>query len=213
MILWGHEHQERAQSFATTYHESSAALSGLSRGSHGIEPITCGDSTLSIWGHGGPERFAEMLDVECGLLINNWKSRNPGLKTVELITCDAQHHLIPLAGFARRVLAFTTDKQANIEIKAMPFGRHADDRSILWASAGTSTFCYITAHSQETFDHANQRLQTLAATKGNNLAVTAADLAQERTLVPPNNYTINGGAFNVLRATLSTVHSALEARG
>ncbi len=213
MILWGNEHQARAEALAKAYHETSAGISSLSRGSEGITASVSDDATLSIWGHGDATHFSEMMDVECGLLICNWKAKNKNLKNVELITCDAQHNIIPLAGYARRVLAFITDRKVSVSIKAMPVGQHADDCSILWANAVTATFSYITAPSQQTFAFANQRLQTIEPSNGFDLAITSAELAKERSLTAPKNFTVNGGAFNVLRATLGEVVLVKKALG
>ncbi|MEM9339671.1 MAG: hypothetical protein AAGA66_13130 [Bacteroidota bacterium] len=207
MILWGNEHKERAEALAQVYRENSHAVANLSRSSSGIEPINSVDSTLTVWGHGNAEVFSEMLDVEFGKLIKAWKKLNPQLKVVELVTCDAQHHLKPLAGYAKRVARFIKeDHNCNdVKIKALPVGQHQDDRSILWASAGTKTFCYITAPSRETFDHANQRLLNLERNHGSNLGLVASEMAKERTLVTPTNFTTNGGDLKVLRASLVAV--------
>lgn len=213
MILWGNEHQARAQALAAAYHENAAALSGLSVSNEGVQAPTSADATLSIWGHGGAERFAELLDVECARLICNWKAKNPQLATVELITCDAQHHLVPLAGFAKRVAAFIADKKLAVTIKALPVGQHSDDRSVLAANAGTATFCYITAPSQTTFDHALQRFMTIEGANGHDCSLAAQTLSTERTLGEPNNFTVMGGPFRNLRAFLVTVPSSIGAKG
>lgn len=213
MILWGNEHQDRAEALATAYHETAYNLHNLAISNSGIQAPTCADATLSIWGHGNAETFAELVDVECGLLIGNWKAKNSQLTTVELITCDAQHHLIPLAGYVRRVAAFLADKKIAVTLKALPVGQHADDRSILWANAGTATFAYITAPSKTTFDHANQRLQSLEGTHGYHLGATAQEMAKERTLTTPNNFTVMGGNLADLRAFLAKAESSLSAKG
>lgn len=205
MILWGAEHKSKAEALASAYGEQSAAVASLARSNEGIQPLASADATLTVWGHGDATLFSEMLDVEFGVLIKNWKLRNSNLKTVELVTCDAQHNSVPLAGYATRVAKFVQDTYKDIAIKALPIGQHKDDRSILWANAGTGTFCYITAPSQQTFDHANQRLLALDALNGHDLALVAGTMAKERTLSSPNNFTVNGGSLNVLRDTLSTI--------
>lgn len=52
MILWGKDHQERAEALAEEYNEKAMAATSLPRSSDGIQPVKCVDSTLSIWGHG-----------------------------------------------------------------------------------------------------------------------------------------------------------------
>lgn len=205
MILWGSEHKERAEALAAAYGEQSAAVANLARSNEGIVPLASTDETLTVWGHGNATHFSEMLDVEFGVLVKAWKKKNPKLKTVELVTCDAQHNVYPLAGFAKRVMQYVKASYSDITFKALPVGQHTDDRSILWASSGTSTFCYITAPSDVTFDHANLRLQLLAPGCDNKLGQVATAMAKERTLSSPNNFTVNGGDLNVLRASLATV--------
>ncbi len=206
MILYGNDHKDRAEALAVVLHEESKAVASLARSSDGIVPIVSGDAILTVWGHSGDAtKFAEMLDVEFGVLIQAWKKKNPSLKSVELITCDAQHNMVPLAGYAKRVAKFVEEKYKDIAIKALPVGQHPDDQSILWANAGTRTYCYITAPSQATFDHANQRLQTLDPTYHHDLSEVGDAMAKERGSSTPNNFTVNFGSFNNLRATLNVV--------
>jgi hypothetical protein len=204
MILWGKEHQARAEALAIEYNEKAMAEARLARSNSGIQPVTCADLTLSIWGHGNEIMLAGMLDVELGVLIQNWKRKNPSLKTVELITCNAQHNSQPLSGYAKRVAKFVERNYKDITIKALPAGQFTDDYSILWANANTKTFCYITAPSKETFDFANKRLQALEPVCHNDLVKAGQQMAKERG-TPPHNYTVNYGCLNVLRASLATV--------
>lgn len=208
MILYGNEHKDRAEALAAVVNEEVKAVASLARSSDGIVPVTSGDATLTVWGHGDATHFSEMLDVEFGVLIKAWKKKNPSLKSVELVTCDAQHQMVPLAGYAKRVAKFVEESYKDITIKALPIGQHPDDQSILWASAGTRTFCYITAPSQETFDHANQRLQTLGPTYNYNLVEVGNAMAKERELATPNNFTVNYGNFDLLRASLNVIKSS-----
>ncbi|WP_345980906.1 hypothetical protein [Sulfurimonas sp. HSL3-2] len=208
MILYGNEHKDRVEALATVLHEESRAVASLARSSDGIVPVESADAILTVWGHSGDAtKFSEMLDVEFGVLIQAWKKKNPSLKSVELITCDAQHNTVPLAGYAKRVAKFVEEKYKDITIKALPVGQNPDDRSILWANAGTRTFCYITSPSQETFNHANQRLQALGPTYHNDLSEVGNAMAKERELSTPNNFTVNFGGFNNLRASLNVIKS------
>jgi hypothetical protein len=207
MIIWGNEHQARAQVLGTAVHEGDRAIASLSRGSDGIAALASTDKTLSIWGHGAPTTLAELVDVECGMLIVNWKNKNPQLSTVEFITCDAQHNAAPLMGYARRVSLFVKDrlKNTSLSFKALPVGQHPDDSSILWANTGTSTFCYITSPSKPTFDHANSLLSGLSAANNNNLSLVGSAMSKSRGLAQPNDFSVIYGGFNELRACLATV--------
>lgn len=202
MILWGNEHQGRAEALAKAYGEKSSALASLPRGKDGITPVSTAGAILSVWGHGGPTTFSELIDVEFGVFINNWKKLNPSLTTVELITCDARHNQDPFSGFAKRVAKFVHDVNPGVTIKALPIGQHPDDHSILWANG--STFCYITAPSKATFDAANARLNELAANGATDANAIAQQMAKERGL-PPKDYTVLGGNLNNLRAYLGVI--------
>lgn len=208
MILWGTDHQARAEALALICGESAAAVANLPRSSNGIEPLKSTDVTLTVWGHGNETHFSEMLDVEFGTLIQSWKKQNPSLKTVELVTCNAQHNAQPLAGYASRVAKFVERVYQDITIKALPKGEHSDDFSILWANAGTKTYCYITAPSQVTLNHANQRLQALEPTYSYDLSLVAAAMGKERTLSSPNNFTVVGAGLQLLRASLTVIRTS-----
>ncbi|MEZ4453158.1 MAG: hypothetical protein R3B09_27095 [Nannocystaceae bacterium] len=205
MILWGNEHEARARALANICGEAADALANLSRSNEGIQPPNCSDETLTFWGHGDAKEFCELVDIELCLLVRNWKRSKSTLKTVELVTCDAQHNMQPLGGYARRVAQYMQANKIAVTIKALPRGQHSDDESILWANAGTRTLCYITAPSQRTLDHANNRLQALSPGLGNDLGLVAAAMAKERTLSEPNNFTVNGTGLDHLRPMLVVV--------
>lgn len=209
MILWGKEHRARAQALAKAVGESAYDLDQLPRSSEGIGALSCTDATLTIWGHGGPESFCDLIDIECAVLIKNWKKANSELKTVEFVTCDAQHNIQPMVGYARRVAAAVQDTYSDIVCKAMPIGPSSDDRSILCAATGTDSYCYITAPSETTFNNARLILENLFtdATYQFNLGLVASEMAKRRTLSEPNNFTVLAGRFVDLRSVLATVVS------
>jgi len=204
MILWGDQHKDRGVALAAAYHEQSSAVASLPRGSDGISPLASADATLTVWGHGDATTFSEMLEVEFGVLLRSWKKKNPALKTVEIVTCDARHNSDHLSGYAARVAQFVHEVYKDVVVKALPVGQHRDDRSILWANAGTTTFCYITAPSEATFNHANQVLQGLDPTCGHDLGKVAQEMAKTRGR-PPNDFTVMGGNLNILRNYLGVV--------
>ncbi|MBN3809169.1 hypothetical protein [Paraburkholderia sp. Ac-20347] len=208
MILWGNEHEARAKALATACNETAADIAGLSVSSEGIQAPACSDATLTIWGHGDETSLAELLDVQMGQLIQNWRTRNSALKTVELVTCNAQHNQNPLAGYATRVAKFVERKYRDVVVKALPKGQYADDYSILWAAPNPPAFCYITAPSKTTFDHANQLFKTLEPQKNYDLAAVATDMAKARTLAEPNNFTVMSSTLGSLRPMLVTIKTA-----
>ncbi|CAB3745665.1 hypothetical protein [Paraburkholderia humisilvae] len=205
MILWGKEHEARAKALATACRETAADIAGLSVSNEGIQAPACADATLTIWGHGDQTTLAELMDVQMGQLIQNWRTRNSALKTVELVTCNAQHNQDPLAGYAKRVAKFVQRKYSDVVIKALPKGQHADDYSILWASANPPAFFYLTAPSKTTFDNANQLLLRLDTQKNHDVGAIATEMAKARTLAEPNNFTIVSSTLDQLRPMLATI--------
>src|SRR5262249_36141672 len=162
------EHEARAKALATAYKETAANITSLPVVDESHQAPTCADATLTIWGHGDETSLAELLDVQMGKLIHNWRAKNSALKTVELVTCNAQHNQNPLAGYATRVAKFVQRNYSDVVVKALPKGQHSDDYSILWALPNPPAFFYLTAPSKTTFDHANQLLLTLDTQKNHD---------------------------------------------
>lgn len=205
MILWGEEHERRATSLANAYGETAKSLALLGNGPEGTAAVRCADKTLTVWGHGDANTFAELSNGEFGQLIRNWKKLNTQLKTVEIITCDARHNDDPFSGYASSVAKFVRDTCGEeVVVKALPVGQHKTDCSILWANVGTASFCYITAPSDEALEYANQRLKTLSPGNSRDLNKTAQDMAKEERPAF-HNYTVNGGYFKTLRDYLGIV--------
>lgn len=92
MILWGKDHDARAQALAHACGEQAQAPATLGRGPRGMTPVTCSGAILTVWGHGAADSCAEMSQLDFGLLIHNWKKLKGTLKQVEIITCDARHN-------------------------------------------------------------------------------------------------------------------------
>ncbi|MDJ0716832.1 MAG: hypothetical protein QNJ54_21895 [Prochloraceae cyanobacterium] len=206
MILWGKEHQARAQALAEICGEQSMALANLPQTKEGIQPLKSKDATLTVWGHGNANKFCEMYDSEFGVIIKAWKKQNQSLKTVELVTCDAQHNIKSyLAGYASRVAKFVQQDYKDVTIKALPVGQHSEDKSILWASADTSTFCYLTAPSEETFNNAKNLFEKLRGNYSDDFSLVAQAMLTQRKSSPPNNFTVNGGLLESLRGCLAVI--------
>lgn len=212
MILWGREHQARAQALANAVGESAYDLELLAQSNDGIGALSCSDKTLTIWGHGGPEDFCGLIDIECVVLIKNWKKANSALKTVELVTCDAQHAARPTVGYGRRVAAAVQDTYRDIVVKAMPVGQSSDDQSILFAAASTATYCYITARSDVTMTNAVKTHDNLYGDLqyGEDERQVADAMVKLRGALEPNNFTVLAGRLVELRSALATVVSPIN---
>jgi hypothetical protein len=142
-VLWGADHQARAEALGKALHEEAKSLPLAA-------PPASNDATLTIWGHGDANSLAGMSDAQLVQLIVAWKTKNEALKTVEIVTCDARHNQDPagLDGYAKRVATLLKDNKINVTVKALPQGQNSTDWSILWANSGSGTFCYITSPNQ-----------------------------------------------------------------
>lgn len=204
MIIWGKDHEKRAVALAKAYGEGAMDLATLKQESEELSAVSCADATLTVWGHGNAATFCKMSNAEFGQFIKNWKELNPGLKCVEIVTCDARHNDDPFAGYAASVTRFVHESYKDIVIKALPLGQHRNDCSILWANATTATFCYITAPSKATLLHANQRLKELDSGHDGDLNKVAQEMAKERSHAP-NDFSVNAGYFKHLRHCLVAI--------
>ncbi len=207
MILWGKEHQDRAEALAKTNKERAIDIHSLQKepAGKGIQSIRCPDSTLTIWGHGDAKTFCELSNAEFGVLLKNWKKLNPELKIVEIVTCNARHNADPFSSYAVTVAKFVRETYPDVAIRALPIGQNRNDHSILYANAVTGTFCYITAGSQEAFDEAIRLFEDADRKNNGNCNVAGQEIVKFRgTTHPP--FTINSGKFEDLRASLVNIH-------
>lgn len=221
MILWGHEHELRATSLANVLGEHVAAAAPLVAAPAGIP--ASGDTTLTIWGHGGPDQFAEMTAAQLGAFIRAWKTRNANLSTVELVTCDVRHSsdssnrdsytdkLMPLLIHAGKIL---------VNIKSLPRGGSTATTSALYAreAAGSNGYYFIAGSNDaalqtgaKVFDDAWKGLP--ANSKGPADLFPVAKAAMDKAAMRgPLSYAASYGMFNQLRALLVDVTAYVQNR-
>jgi hypothetical protein len=148
MILWGHEHQQRATNLAHAVKENAADIAPLVAAPATI-PVSA-DTTLTIWGHGGPDSFAELTAQALATFIRAWKTKNRTLNTVELVTCDARHSDDPnnRDSFTDKLLPLLiANSKVLVKVMTLPRGLSSTTRSELWATelAGYTGYYFIAA--------------------------------------------------------------------
>jgi hypothetical protein len=209
IILYGTEHKELALALAKAYNVDAkyvfaAAFSTKASAFPGL-------TTLIAWGHSdGIEKFSEMTSDKFVELITAWRQANPGLKTVEILTCDARHNAKgePQGPYAKRVAAGVQKKYRDLTIKALPIGRAADDCSILMAQVTPPTFCYITAPNKLVLDKARQAVLDLNTQLKADLSLIGNELAKNPNRpqqVSQRQYTLNYGPLKNVRSQLGVV--------
>jgi hypothetical protein len=179
-----------------------------------------GLDTLVFWGHSsGNSKLCDKTPSEIAQIVKKWKRVNPGLTTVETLTCDGRHARAnekPLVRKIRTSLrAGMFSSTSGVILKALPvaYAGAAGSASILLADWETDSWCYVSAPSEG----------MMLSTKGKIIAIalkfyrlrkddkSSADVAKasgrlfkqkgegERT------YSVNYGYFATLRAHLSVV--------
>lgn len=230
MILWGKEHEARAENLAAAVNEEFRELSGMV-----AEPATIpksSDATITIWGHGGPDTLADMSGEKLANFIKAWKQKNASLTTVELVTCDARHSpadndnrdtytdkLMPyLISSADKVL---------VKVKALPRGGSRATTSILYAlepkknpdgstvKGAKADGYYFIAGDDEDARLAGEKVfkDALAAVPGGTAVMavmpTAVRIAKavndKDAMKRPLKYVASGGNYAALRGFLADV--------
>lgn len=220
MVLWGKEHQWRASNLAAVLGESVAQLELAAKGAI---PVSA-DSTLTIWGHGGSEIFAEMNASALGDFIKAWKAKNPALKTVELVTCDARHASDNRDSFTDKLMPLLLNASKSkvlVNVMCLPRGGSTATTSELWATeaAGSNGYFFIAADSDAALAKGVQVWQDAQAAVPAGVQVSkfyeavipivkaANDKAAMKGVL---GYVTSGGVFSNLRGFLAKVTVYVE---
>jgi hypothetical protein len=83
-VLWGHGHEDRANGLAVAY---ATQCRDAAKSPKKISNLT----HLSFWGHGIPAEFCEMTADAFVDKLNDWKKKNSGLETVDILTCNGRY--------------------------------------------------------------------------------------------------------------------------
>lgn len=223
MILWGLEHEKRAKNLGCAMNEIVMEAAPLRL--PGAVP-ECTDKTLTIWGHGNSAIFAEMTPAECGTFIRAWKTRNPSLENVELVTCDARHTTVVGDSYtdALMPLLVTSATTVMVYVRCLPRGGSKATTSILYATevSGSDGYYFIAGEDAAALNAANAVL--VGIEKSNNFAAKpvteyykdliplAAAAFQKAAMAGPLNYVSAGGLLPALRKLLVPV-SAYKQNG
>jgi hypothetical protein len=195
------------------------ALSNVTPGSlcgdiAATQPSTImGLDTLAFWGHGDSLRLCGKTARELHELIKRWKAFNPGLNTVEIITCNSRHATggDPYATQLKSGIGFRSSLKG-LTIKALPTtvtGKR-NAWSILLAETNFNSWVYITAPGAN--DAMLMQAKTLIdfeTTAQGKVVSFRGDIAKRADdtvrAYPLRQWTMNYGYLNTLRAHLGVV--------
>lgn len=144
LVIWGEDdHKVRGEKLATTYATTAQKVS--------VKPKKVADLTsLVFWGHGDPHAFCGLASTDFVELIAAWKKVNSGLKTVEMLTCNARHKQFGYPdSYTEQVVNKLGKKHRDIKFKALPIavspsGKTADFSILKWHPS-SATWAYIGA--------------------------------------------------------------------
>ena len=202
MIIYGKDHYDRARTLARALNEKNNPMQVTANFDIRFIP-KLNHPVLTAWGHGGPDEFCEMSNLEFCVLLYEWKKANPQLQTVEIITCDARHvERDFLTAFAESVAKYAKEKAVAVEVKALPRGPYKTGQSIFFASANTGTYCYLSGPDDQTVTGAQHRLFQLLPQCNENFQEAADMLSKESG---NRVFSLNSGYFSGLRSSLVKV--------
>lgn len=149
-ILWKDDHQARAESMAGLLPYAKAGEIDATK------PVKIkGLTTLAFWGHGDATQICDKSPAGLVEIVKAWKKRNPGLRTVELITCNSRHYKPTPTGkgtsfankFKQKLHSGVLSSTKDITVKAMPksISGKANAWSILLADNPTRSWVYVVA--------------------------------------------------------------------
>ena len=195
------DHEARAKALASVSPGSqcgSVKISGIQKP---------GLDTLVYWGHGDATHFCGLTAEEFVADVSAWKKWNRGLKTVEILTCNARHSTTDLS-FTSRVKPLLKKKYSDITFKAMPMGMGtygAHTWSILTVHVPSKTWYYVTGGGAKDTDEmfpASVLVETEAKKHGNNFATAGAAVEVAN---PSRKFGLKYGTFANLRAALTPI--------
>lgn len=212
-ILYEADHQNRAAKLASVI---PGATSGLV--SSPPRCIGTGLDTLIFWGHGTFVNLCGKTSAELAALIKDWRRLNPGLNSVELITCNARHFSGNADSYANQLKATlrsgVLSSTRNVKVLALPVavGGIRNACSILLADWQSGTWVYVTAPGPNdtelmkasnliVYNHVGGRA-TSRRPDGTDIASLANKLVVEN---PRRNWSMLYGTFGYLRKNLVAV--------
>lgn len=158
-IVWGEpDHKVRATSLAQACATTAAAISDPARQIAGLD-------TLVFWGHGTARKFCGLSPEDFVQRINVWRTINPDLKTVEILTCNARHTENGRDSYTDKVVT-TLSRRPNkvadkVNFRALPVcttpsGKVCHYSILRWHKS--NTWAYIAAPKKDELNHEDSHM-------------------------------------------------------
>jgi hypothetical protein len=148
-VLWADaDHQNRAELLARTYNAPAHDFSAVP-----AQKIP-GLDTLTFWGHGAADKFCHVDVPEFLDVVSAWCKANPGVTTVEMISCNLRHrHGTYADSYTMRVVSQLKRRHAHLTFKALPLlvtrmGVACENSVMKWQPT-SQTWAYIGTPGKE----------------------------------------------------------------
>ena len=170
-----------------------------------------GLTTAAFWGHGSSRTLCNYNPKKLAAFVLGLKKKNAGLKTIEIITCDARHTERKEQSYVDVLLPLL---DGAVEVKALPIGQHGKTGawSRLLANVHTKSWAYVTGPTEKVMLLARRTVlkQMPSDPEPVNGVPAPTDLATHanywiRMADPIREWTVTYGYFNELRRVLSVV--------
>ncbi|MFO7855749.1 MAG: hypothetical protein R6V44_11110 [Paracoccaceae bacterium] len=188
LVIWGEDdHKARAQTLANACAAQAQAVGRKPKKVSGLD-------TLTFWGHGDASKFCGLDADEFVDFVSAWRKANSGLRTVEMLTCNARHRQGTYGdSYTERVATKLTTKHDGIRFRALPVATSAGGRtcefSILKWHPGTTTWAYVAATGDK--DHgmwaAVKLIEDLMPPRGGNQGYQLAFGALQKFMLTKNH--------------------------
>jgi inactivated superfamily I helicase len=154
-VIWGEDdHSTRAKSLATAYATTAASIKDAPRTIGGLDKLV-------FWGHGDTHAFCTKKAEDFVALVGEWRKKNPGLTTVEMLTCNARHKQTNTDSYTDQVVTALSRKQARradmVNFRALPVavtksGKTCDWSILKWHPQ-SATWAYVGAPTKPVLNH------------------------------------------------------------
>ena len=154
-VIWGEDdHEVRAKSMAAAYSTTAASVKDKPKTIAGLDKLV-------FWGHGDTSKFCSLKPVDFVALEGEWRKKNPGLTTVEMLTCNARHKQTNTDSYTDQVVMALSRKPAKaadkVKFRALPVAStHSGktcDWSILKWHPRSATWAYVAAPTRAVQNH------------------------------------------------------------
>jgi hypothetical protein len=219
MILYDSDHKTRAENLAHVLKEPCGDVSTYLLS---VQIPPCKDSTITIWGHGGPNTFANLAPSDLQKIIVNWKTKNPQLTQVELVTCDARHAEDDRDSYTDKLMPLLiVNAKSIVCIKSLPRGGSKATYSRLYAmdEVGSNGWYFVAGDTEGALEEGVQVMldayqQVPPATPVADRFMAAFPIAKavndKKAMKASLSYVSSCGSFSDLRVKLVAVTTYLK---